>query len=78
MALESVRVFMTLTRFFISLAGSGLGVVVVGFDDVVVVAVVDDCWLPEEAVVAGAGVVVYGNFNSGSLNQKTLPCFIQL
>ena len=42
MAPASVRVFMTLTRFFISRAGSGLAVVVVGFDDVVVVVAVVD------------------------------------
>ena len=59
-ALALVRVFMTLTSFIISTVGSGFGVVVVGFDDVVVVvAVVDDAWLPPDVTEAGgAGVVV--------------------
>ena len=59
MAFELVKVFMTLTRFLISIAGSICPVVVVGFE-VVVVVEVDVCWLLLAAVIvdAGAGVVV--------------------
>jgi hypothetical protein len=59
MSFEFVKVFMTLTRLLISMAGSTSGVVV-AFVVVVVVVTVDVCWLLLAAVIAeaGAGVVV--------------------
>ena len=58
MSFELVKVFMTLTRLLISMAGSTSGVVVAFV--VVVVVTVDVCWLLLAAVIAeaGAGVVV--------------------
>jgi fatty-acid desaturase len=58
MSFEFVKVFMTLTRLLISMAGSSSGVVVAFV--VVVVVTVDVCWLLLAAVIAeaGAGVVV--------------------
>jgi hypothetical protein len=58
MSFEFVKVFMTLTRLLISMAGSTSGVVVAFV--VVVVVTVDVCWLLLAAVIAeaGAGVVV--------------------
>jgi len=58
MSFELVKVFMTLTRLLISMAGSTSGVVVAFV--VVVVVTVDVCWLLLAAVMAeaGAGVVV--------------------